>query len=124
MTEHRYRDYPDHPLHNVSGDVLDVARRVLLDAAVWKDVDKDMAIPIADAVIAELIEAGFVVVPHPKTTYLADLIEQSKCALRSFDSQGSSYGSSLFTSLADIVDYLEGRIDDHGDPVDEPEVPS
>ena len=38
-----YRDFPDHPLHDVPKVVLDAAREVMREAADWKDVDAEMA---------------------------------------------------------------------------------
>jgi hypothetical protein len=50
-----YTDYPEHPLHKVPQEILDAAREALHDVAIWKDVDRDMATPIADSVVVALI---------------------------------------------------------------------
>lgn len=55
----RYDDYPEHVLYGVPQDVLDVARRAMEGPVVWKDVDPDMAEPIADSIVAAFIEAGY-----------------------------------------------------------------
>lgn len=57
MTE--YDAYPDHPLCGVPQEVLDVARKPVRDAAERHDVDSDVADPIADAVVAQLAEHGY-----------------------------------------------------------------
>lgn len=49
-----YRDFPDHPLHDVPKVVLDAAREVMREAADWKDVDAEMADALADSVVVEL----------------------------------------------------------------------
>lgn len=54
-----YRTYPDHPLYGINKEILDCAREVTRHAAMWKDVDEDMADPIADAIIASLRENGW-----------------------------------------------------------------
>lgn len=46
-----YRDYADHPLHDVPQDVLDAARACLQEAVVWRDLDPDDVQPLADAVV-------------------------------------------------------------------------
>jgi hypothetical protein len=51
--------YPDHPLKGVDPAVLQIARGVLSDAAAWKDVDVEMAEPIADSVVSALRQAGW-----------------------------------------------------------------
>lgn len=51
----RYAAYPDHPLTNVPLEVLDAARKVMFDAAIWKDVAPGMADPLADAVVIALL---------------------------------------------------------------------
>jgi hypothetical protein len=55
----RYAAFPDHVLANVPQKVLDVARKVLAEAAESHDVDVAMADPIADSVVAALVEAGY-----------------------------------------------------------------
>lgn len=59
----RYRHFPDHPLYHVSQGVLDAARRVTREAAVWKDLDAELADAIADSVVAAIIEHGFEITP-------------------------------------------------------------
>ncbi len=56
---HRYREYPGHPLYEVPQGVIDSARSITRDAGVWKDMDAAFAEPIADAVVARIIERGF-----------------------------------------------------------------
>lgn len=58
-----YADFPTHPLCHVPESVLEVARDVMRQAIVWKDVDVDMAEPLADAVVADLVEAGYITWP-------------------------------------------------------------
>lgn len=50
-----YSDYPEHPLHSVPQEILDAAREVMRDVAIWKDVAYDMADPIADSVVISLL---------------------------------------------------------------------
>jgi hypothetical protein len=50
----RYSKYPQHVLRDVPQEMLDAARSVLAAATPWKDVDAEMAEPIADAVVAAL----------------------------------------------------------------------
>jgi hypothetical protein len=54
-----YDDHPGHPLCGINPDVLEVAREVLFEAAVWGDVDPELAAPLADAVVLALRQAGF-----------------------------------------------------------------
>lgn len=51
----QYDDYPDHPLHGIDNKILEAARRVMRDAVTWKDVDPEMAEPLADAVVMNLL---------------------------------------------------------------------
>jgi hypothetical protein len=46
-----YAQYPDHSLHDVPLVVLEAARDVMREAAGLRDVDADLAEPLADAVI-------------------------------------------------------------------------
>lgn len=62
----RYDDYPDHPLYRVSQDVLDVARRAMNEVAEYKDVDPDMAEPIADSIVMAFILAGYEIRKKPR----------------------------------------------------------
>jgi hypothetical protein len=48
-----YAKYPDHDLHDVPLVVLEAARAYMRLAATYNDVDKDLAEPIADSVIAK-----------------------------------------------------------------------
>jgi hypothetical protein len=48
-------DDPDDPVHGVPRTVLEAAREVLRQAAVWRDVDPEYAEPIADAVVMALL---------------------------------------------------------------------
>lgn len=50
-----YAPFPNHPLRPVPQVVLDAARSALDGAVEWKDVDPDMAHPIADAVVVALL---------------------------------------------------------------------
>lgn len=52
-----YAAYPEHPLHGVPHEVLSAARRVTVDAARWRDLDPDVAEPLADAVVAASLPA-------------------------------------------------------------------
>lgn len=63
-SESRYHDYPDHPLASTPIAVLEVARGVMQRAVECGDVDSEVADPLADAVVAALIEAGYVVMPN------------------------------------------------------------
>ena len=67
MTSSRYADFPDHPLRDVPQSVLDVARKPVRDAAEYKDVDPEMADSIADAVVAQLAQHGYLKLPPPVT---------------------------------------------------------
>lgn len=51
----RYTDVPGHPLRLVPDEVLKSARSVLAAAANLRDVDPEMADPIADAVVIALM---------------------------------------------------------------------
>lgn len=56
MTEEHSDDYDaGHPLHGVPVEILQVARDVMLEAVVWKDVDAEQAVPLADAVTMALL---------------------------------------------------------------------
>jgi len=59
----RYDEYPHHPLNGVPQEVLDVARKVLNEAALYRDVDAEFADGIADSVVSELLDAGFLTWP-------------------------------------------------------------
>ena len=59
MTRSRYDDYPGHPLYGVPEELLEVAREVMREAAMWKDVNPDYADALGDSVVAELLEAGY-----------------------------------------------------------------
>lgn len=50
-----YDNYPNHPLCGIKQEILDAAREVMEGAVIWKDVDPDMADPIADAVVMALL---------------------------------------------------------------------
>jgi hypothetical protein len=56
-------DGSDHPLKHVPQDVLDAARSILDEAADDHDVDQDMAHPIADAVVMQMLSEGYVTWP-------------------------------------------------------------
>lgn len=51
----RYAEYPGHDLHDVPLVVLEAGRACLRLAATYKDVDDDLAEPIADAVIMKVL---------------------------------------------------------------------
>jgi hypothetical protein len=55
----RYDEWQGHPLQGCSQEILDIARKVLSDAVMTKDVSPVLADPIADAVVAALREAGY-----------------------------------------------------------------
>jgi hypothetical protein len=56
----RYDEVPGHPLAGVPQEVLDVARRVLNDAANYdREVDPNVCDPMADAVVMALREASY-----------------------------------------------------------------
>ncbi len=55
----RYDDYPDHPLCGVDQEILDCARESIYPAVKTKDVDADMADPIADGVVSALRQRGY-----------------------------------------------------------------
>lgn len=62
----RYDAYPDHPLYGVPEETLEVAREVLRGGVLTKDVEEEHADALADAVVAELREAGkLTLAPNP-----------------------------------------------------------
>lgn len=56
-----YSKFPKHPLCGVPQEILDAGRKATKGAVERKDLRADMAHPLADAVIAEVIAAGFVI---------------------------------------------------------------
>lgn len=58
--EHPYDEYPGHPLYGVPLAVLKAAREVTGEAAIWNDIDADMVEPLADAVVMNLLESGYI----------------------------------------------------------------
>ena len=77
----RYDDVPDHPLAGVPQAVLDVSRRVLREAAEERDVDPELAEPLADLIVWRLHESGYVTwpgrVPDRESLVLAVLSAQA-----------------------------------------------
>lgn len=61
--DERYRVYSNHALKDVPLEVLHAARSVIAGAVAWNDVDPDQAVPIAEAVVAGISEAGFEFAP-------------------------------------------------------------
>lgn len=51
-----YSVLPSHPLHRVPAEVLEAARARLREVADYRDVDPELAEPIADSVVAALLE--------------------------------------------------------------------
>jgi hypothetical protein len=70
-TRSRYTDYPDHPLRDVPQAVLDVARKSVGELVPYKEIDAEMVDPIADAVVAQLAEHGYLKLPVSTTQRLA-----------------------------------------------------
>ena len=56
----KYDKYPTHPLNGIDKKILKTARKVLKEAAELKDVDPNQAVPLADAVVMALREAGYI----------------------------------------------------------------
>lgn len=66
-----YDMHPEHPLRNVPQEILDAARSVLDECVAWKEVERYMAHPIADAVVVALLPW---LSPFPMGTTETDVI--------------------------------------------------
>ncbi len=51
----RYSKFPDHPLYNIRQEVLESARKAMLEAADAHEVEPEMVNPIADMVVMEML---------------------------------------------------------------------
>lgn len=83
----RYDAYPEHPLYGVPQEVLDVAREVMDEAVEVRDVTESVSHPLADAVVSQLVQAGYITWPGKGVKHIHGVESSEERERRAFDTE-------------------------------------